>query len=433
MFAAIHLPGNASTPDELLNLGLHFSPEVEQTSRDTIAFSIGALRRLLGSPYQIASEICRYGNERKLRANLAIAANPDTAILLSRNFSGVTLVTPGEEKSKLAPLPVASLFAHDPELNPQLLETLGRWGIKTCGELSLLPATGITERMGNTGAYLHGLAAGEIRRPLRLASVTTSYEAGMDLEHSLALLEPLLFLLGRVLGDLCDRLRTQSVAARLMHAKFRLEGQKEYHCELEFPVPLAEHHTLLKLLQLHLERHAPPAPVVGFTVRLEPTSPKQLQGGMFLPPTPAPDKLQITLARISGMVGKENVGSPVLSNSHRPDAFQLSMPAITGELAATPLMEQQAGEETLRLAIRLFRPALSASVKVNDSAPYRLTANGVKGVVLRFAGPWKTSGEWWAPTAWSREEWDVALDDGALYRIYQETQSKSWFVEGVYD
>jgi protein ImuB len=109
------------------------------------------------------------------------------------------------------------------------------------------------------------------------------------------------------------------------------------------------------------------------------------------------------------------------------------MPAITGEFAPTPPIGKQTGEETLRLAIRLFRPALSAKVKVNDSAPHRVTANGVKGVVLRFAGPWKTSGEWWAPTAWSREEWDVALDDGALYRIYQETQTRSWFVEGVYD
>ena len=433
MFAAIHLPGNPSAEKELLNLGLQFSPQVEQTSRDTVAFSIAPLRRLLGSPYQIASEICRCGNERKLRANLAIAANPDTAILLSRNFSGVTLVTPGEEKIKLARLPVSALFAHDIAIDPHLLETLGRWGIKTCGELSDLPVTGVTERMGNAGVYLRGLAAGEIRRPLRLASLATSYEAGMELEGSLGLLEPLLFLLGRVLGDLCDRLRTQSVAARLLHAKFRLEEQKEYNCELEFPVPLAEHQTLLKLLQLHLERHAPPAPVIGFTVRLEPTTPKQMQGGMFVPPTPTPDKLQITLARISGMVGKENVGSPVLSNTHRPDAFHLSMPAITGEFAPTPPIEKQTGEETLRLAIRLFRPALSAKVKVNDSAPHRVTANGVKGVVLRFAGPWKTSGEWWAPTAWSREEWDVALDDGALYRIYQETQTRSWFVEGVYD
>jgi protein ImuB len=154
---------------------------------------------------------------------------------------------------------------------------------------------------------------------------------------------------------------------------------------------------------------------------------------MFLPPTPAPDKLQITLARIGGMVGKENVGSPILSNTHRPDAFQLRMPVISDEFGPPSLAETETRADSLRLAIRLFRPARSARVRVNDSAPQRVMADGIKGVVLRSAGPWKTSGEWWAPTAWSREEWDVALDDGALYRIYQETQTRSWFVEGVYD
>jgi protein ImuB len=433
VFVSIHLPGNLYAGEALLNLSLQFSPEVEQTSQDTVVFSIAPLRRLLGSPYQIASEIGRYGNERKLQANLAIAADPDTAILLSRNLCGVTLVTPGDEKSKLAPLSVSALFEHQAGFDPHLLETLRRWGIKTCGELADLPETGMAERMGKAGVYLRDLAAGKVRRPLRLFSFSTSYEEGMDLENSLSLLEPLLFLLGRVLGDLCDRLRAQSMAARLLWAKFRLDGQKEYNCELEFPVPLAEHQTLLKLLQLHLERHALPAPVIGFTLKLEPVEPKRLQGGIFLPPTPAPDKLQITLARISGMVGKENVGSPVLLNTHRPDAFQLESPAISNELNQTPLAQKETGGETLRLAIRLFRPALTAKVKLSDAAPQKVMANGIKGVVLRFAGPWKTSGEWWAPTAWSREEWDVALDDGALYRIYQETQTRSWCVEGIYD
>jgi len=184
---------------------------------------------------------------------------------------------------------------------------------------------------------------------------------------------------------------------------------------------------------LHLERHAPPGPVKGFTLKLEPVEPKRLQTGIFLPPTPPPDKLQVTLARIAGMVGKENVGSPVLLNTHRPDAFQLRMPAVDDGCSPTPLVEKQPAGETLRLAIRLFRPALNAKVKLNDSTPEKLIANGIKGIVLRFAGPWNTSGEWWAPTAWSREEWDVALDDGALYRIYQETQARSWFVEGIYD
>ena len=54
-------------------------------------------------------------------------------------------------------------------------------------------------------------------------------------------------------------------------------------------------------------------------------------------------------------------------------------------------------------------------------------------MVTRSAGPWKTSGEWWAPTAWNHEEWDVALDDGALYRIYQEMQTREWYVHAIYD
>jgi protein ImuB len=433
VFAAIHLPGKNSAENEPLNLALQFSPQVEQTSTDTVTFSIAPLRRLLGSPYQIASEICRYGHERKLCANLALAANPDTAILLSRNLFGVTLVTSGDEGNKLATLPISALFEHRTNFDPHLLEILQRWGVKTCGELARLPEKGLAERMGKPGVYLRSLAAGEVHRPLRLTSFTPTYETSMDLENSVTLLEPLLFLLGRALRELCGRLRTQSMAARLLQAQFRLEGQKEYNCELEFPVPLTEYGTLLKLLQLHLERHSPSAPIVGFTVKLQPTEPKLLQGGIFRPPAPAPDKLQVTLARIGSMVGNENVGSPIVLNTHRPDAFQLKMPAVEGELTLPSPAKAERHEETLRLAIRIFRPALSAIVKVNASVPQKLMAGGIKGSVIRSAGPWKTSGEWWAQTAWSREEWDVALDDGALYRIYQEMQTRSWFVEGVYD
>ena len=176
MFVSLHLPDHQSASEELLKLSLQFSPEVEQTSTDTVVFSIAPLRRLLGSPYQIASEICRYGEERKLQANLAIAANPDTAILLSRNLRGVTLVTPGDEKSKLAPLPVSALFEHHTDFDPHLLETLARWGIKTCGEIADLPETGMAERMGKAGVYLRSLAAGKVLycKQFRTKSSTSS-------------------------------------------------------------------------------------------------------------------------------------------------------------------------------------------------------------------------------------------------------------------
>ena len=411
-----------------------FSPMIEQTCSNTVVFSIEPLRKLIGSPHQIASEICRAGYEQKLEANLAITSNPDTAILLARHFAGVTLVTPGEEKFKVAPIPITALFSHDMRVDAKLLETFQRWGVKTCEDLAALPENGLSERLGAPAVYLHNLARGTIERPLRISAPLTIYEETMQLEHPLDTLEPLLFLLASTLKDLCRALHTQSMAARTLEVQFELERHAPYRCELEFPIPLEESQTLLKLLQLHLERHPPEAAIVAFTIRLEPAEPRRVQGGIFLPPTPPADKLQITLARIGALVGTENVGTPRLLNTHRPDAFEMT-PWIASAAAflQQTVNEQSESQQVLRLAMRLFRPALHAHVRLAASAPKDVVAPSVKGKVIQCAGPWKTSGEWWARTAWKREEWDVALDDGALYRIYQQMETHEWYVHGVYD
>jgi protein ImuB len=432
LYACVHVEQYGGLPAEtvaalLLDLGLEFSPEVEETAAGTIVFSIVPLRKLIGSPHQIASEICRAGYERKLQASLAVASNPDAAILLARHFPGVTLVTPGEERRKLGGIPLAKLFAMDSSFEGALLQVLHRWGVKTCEDLAVLPESGVAERLGQSGIRLRQLARGSVQRPLRLSGMPTAYEQRRELDDSLHLLEPLLFLLGSVLTELCGKLRAQSRAARLLEIVLELEENRPYTAKLEFPVALDNAITILKLLQLHLERHPPAAPIKAFTLRLEPVAPRRVQGGIFLPPTPQADKLQLTLARIAGLVGTGNVGTPRLLNTHRPDAFEmLPMPATNSE-------EEEAKPEVLRLAMRLFRPALQATVQVVQLAPKLIVAAGVKGKVTQHAGPWKTAGEWWAATAWSREEWDVALDDGALYRIYQESASREWFVHGVYD
>ncbi len=100
MYACLHVMREAEA-SLLYDLAREFSPVVEQTDPTTVVFSIDPLRKLMGSPYQIASEISRAGYERKIEATLAMASNPDTAILLAWNFGGVTLVTPGEERQKL--------------------------------------------------------------------------------------------------------------------------------------------------------------------------------------------------------------------------------------------------------------------------------------------------------------------------------------------
>jgi protein ImuB len=422
VYACLYAPG--SVPAALLDLAMEFSPYVERSSGDTVVFCIDPLRKLLGSPYQIASEISRAGYARKLQANLAVASNPDTAILLARHLKGVTLVAPGEEQRKLAPLSLVALT-----VDRAMLEILLRWGVKTCEDLAVLPEPGVAERLGLGGVYLRNLALGAIHRPLQIPAETSNYERRVALEHPVALLEPLLFLFSRELADICSLLRSQSRAARLLETTMDLEGRPAYRAVLEFPVPVTDHRTILKLLQLHLERHAPEAQIVAFQLRIEPVEPRRVQGGLFLPATPLPDKLQVTLARIAGMVGEENVGTPQLLNTHRADAFRMA----SLNFLVAPQAEDVPPGDVLRLVIRVYRPALEARVRLVELTPKDVRAVGVKGTVVRSAGPWKTSGEWWADTAWSREEWDVALDDGGLYRIYQEAQTRDWFVQGIYD
>ncbi len=429
MYACLHLSGTSNIEQNLLDLAREFSPEVEQTSIDTVVFSIAPLRTILGSCHQIASEICRRGYEWKLQAHLAVAANPDTAILLARHIPGVTLVTPGEESSALASLPLEDLFTHDQPLDPSFLSTLQQWGLKTCEDLAALPETGIVERLGMTGVYLRNLALGRLNRPLHVAAQETNYEERMVLDYPLDRLEPLLFLFGRVLSDFCRRLRSQSQAARILEARLFLDRKQEYQCSLEFPVPLTESRTMLKLLQLHLERHSPGALVLGFTLRVDPVEPRRAQGGLFLPPTPQPDKLQVTLARIAGLVGEDKVGTPQLVDTFRPDAFHLMT------VGKAPLQQESddSKRQILRLSMRIFRPAIKARVHMVNSVPKQIVAAGMKGRILESSGPWKTSGEWWSSCAWTREEWDVEIDDGALYRIYCELPTYNWYVHGVYD
>jgi protein ImuB len=94
-------------------------------------------------------------------------------------------------------------------------------------------------------------------------------------------------------------------------------------------------------------------------------------------------------------------------------------------------------------------------VAVENGRPARVTTDRrgfVGGSVVRCAGPWRTSGEWWlgkpevrslkseglqAPDSrlqtWNRDEWDVALSDGAVYRIFQDRDTDAWFIEAIVD
>ena len=206
-----------------------------------------------------------------------------------------------------------------------------------------------------------------------------------------------------------------------------LENRTEHLRELHLPVPMRQSKAILKLLQLDLEAHAPKAAIVAVRLTLKPVSPRHVQNGIFLPPTPSPDKLEVTLTRIRALVGEKNVGVPELLNTHRPAPFQL-----VPRQPDTQLRLQHPAPCTPRIAFRYFSPPLAAQVQFDQGHPLRLAAGAIRGNVITYAGPWRSSGDWWSCNPWDRDEWDVSLNDGSLYRIYRDPR-EAWFIEGTYD
>ena len=437
MFACIHAV-IVPAADALTSLAARFSPRYEAASADTVVFDISPLRRIMGSPESIASEIARRAHEIKIQGNIAIAAAPDTAILAARHLPGVTMIPPGSESRALGALSIAVL-----PVNPETLAVLDSWGVRTVAAFQQLPQAGVLERLGSHGLHALRLVRGEIRRPLRPVAEGASYEERVETEHPVSLLEPLSFLISRLLNELCARLRAQSRATSEIRLTLDLEktadvdGKAQHTRRLQLPFASHDPRVFLKLLQLDLEAHPPQAPVVALTMSVTPVEPRALQNGLYAPPSPEPEKLELTLGKIRQMVGGDRVGTPELLDTHRPDAWRLlASPSAATTGPQMSIATPGTREFGVRLAFRYFRPPLAARVELDNRVPGRVFAKGVYGNVTSVSGPWRSSGDWWNILTWNREEWDVALNGGGLYRLYStrvEASSPAWFLEGVYD
>jgi protein ImuB len=419
MFASLHGAGN------LTALAFEFSPVVERSAPDTVTLDASGLDRLFGFPQDIAAAMAHRAAEMGVRANVAMASNPDAAICAARGFAGVSIVPHGDEAKFLGELPLALLGP-----SPALLETLERWGIRRFRELAALPLLGIAERLGPQGLRLRELARGEAERTLMPLQEPLRFEEEIELEYPVELLEPLAFLLARLFNGLTTRLATRALATDELRLRFKLENRVEYRRTLRLPTPSLDGKAFLKLAQLDLAAHPPPAPVIHVRVEMNPVRPRAAQSGLFVPAAPEPVKLELTLARIRAIVGEGRVGSPELMDTHRPDAFR--MVAASDALARLP-SERKSADKGVRptLAFRIFRPPRAARVALDSGQPGFVAAQGIRGKVVERAGPWRTSGDWWTRDPWSRDEWDIALSDGALYRLY--CAPGGWFVEGSYD
>ena len=506
-----------SAHQALLDCAQSFSPRIEDFAPDTLLLDLSGLETLFGSLPKIAREISCCAYSLGLQTNVAVASTLDSALLAAHGFSGVTVIPEGKESQVLGSLPVEVLFSNqaDSEQTEEFLGTFRRWGIHKFRDLAALPEIALTERLGQAGLDLQRKARGASIRDLVPCDPPLVFEEAIEVEYPIVLLEPLAFLLNRMLEQLCARLRGRSLAVQELRLELMLENNflrepepalseaegcpswsinettkdtKLHEGEhknnigvappfrpflakgginngeqgnifqriIRLPVPLLDPKIFLKLLQLDLNANPPGAPITKIHLRIEPAKPRPAQNGLFIPSSPEPEKLELTLARINGIVGDGRAGSPLLLDTHRRDAFEMRhfTPSDSGSwgngrparrnqhLAHLAMREQSTLDhltDSLITALRIFRPSIN--VRINYSQGHlshirSLKGRQISGDILWSAGPWRSSGDWWEHDEWMRDEWDIAVQekDGiVLYRLVHDLTSGRWLLEGSYD
>jgi protein ImuB len=418
MYACLHAPGNLPL---LTECARGFSPHIEEIPPDTVVFDVRGLASLYGPPESLAREI---GRRAGMPVGIAIAPNPDAAVHAARGFRGTTVIEAGKEAAALATLPLNLLGG-----SPETAELLHLWGIRTFGDFAKLPPLGVAARLGDEGVELQRLARGEGCRQLRPIEDPLEFQAETELDYPVDLIEPLAFVIAALLDEVCAVLAVRSLVTNEIRLRLQLENAPEHATSLKLPVPMLDRKAFLRMLQLDLSGRPPVAPVLKVHLAAEPVKPRRTQHGLFVPSSPEPEKLELTVARVRHLVGQDRVGTPEICDTHRPDAFVMrAFAPASASMAAT-----EEAPALPRLCLRRFRPPRYAQVLVVNQQPVRVTSQSLQGRVVVAKGPWRTSGEWWRQDAWNRDEWDVALETGGIYRIFQEIDSGRWFVEGSYD
>ena len=498
MFAALYAP-SVPTP-ALIDVARLFTPRFEQLGglpgRTVVLLDAAGLSRLFGSAQDLGEHLRDAVSKLSpgdTNPRIALASTQTAATLLALGTPGLTVVMPGKEAVALASLSVSVLDQfeklsasahHDntpgglrrdagPEvsaggwhhprgthqasrgkaraLDNRLLEILGKWGIRTLGALSALAGPDVHERLGERGAQWQSLARGLDTRPMVPWVDEVPFEAALELEWPIEGLEPLSFVLARLLEPLAERLERADRGAAVLYTSLRLTSRTVTTRSLQLPAPMRDPKTLRTLILLDLESHPPDAPIDSVRVCIEPTPAKITQWTLLERAQPAPEQVTTLIARLSALMGDSHVGSPQLVDTWKPGAF--AMTAFHPAESRTSPVTAPVQHDVMTSALRRFRFPIPTRVVVSEGRPARVQTDRqgfTSGAIVQAAGPWRTSGEWWLETGrqadrptgqqgssreggWDRDEWDVAMADGTVYRLVVEREVGQWFLEGVID
>src|SRR6202011_1570361 len=216
----------------------------------------------------------------------------------------------------------------------ETIAILHKWGIHTLGQLAALNKEELRNRLGSDAVRLWERANGTATRLLKFVQPPEAFDESFEFDHEIETAEPLLFMLRRFLEQLALRLSSIYLVAKELTLRISFSNSQQdeptnasaartYERVFKIPQPTNDVDLLFRMLQTHLENFKSEHPIVAVALTAQPIRPASQQFGLFETALRNPQQLYETLARLSALLGSDRVGTPVLEETHRPDAFRM--------------------------------------------------------------------------------------------------------------
>ncbi len=345
-----------------------------------------------------------------------------------------TVVPRGGEAAFLAPLPIELLPAED-----DVLAMLRALGLHTLGDFAALPPPTVGRRFAGAGADLQALARGEGPALLTPFSPVESIREDIAVDHEIASVEPLSFVLRPIADRACERLRGRGSAAASLRLRLGGPGETSTEIELSPSRPITTGRAIADLARAHLAERTLAHPVTELALEIvdeaEPESESPDLFDRFDRRDADPEAVDAAIARLRSVFGEDAACAGELVDTHRPeDAYRL-VPFSPPRRPRRSRREPERTAPPLPVALTETAGALRL-VEPPAPQPADLSCVDVEGRrrrVVAARGPSRIEGDWWSEVPIERDYYEVETDDGGRYWIFRDRRGGRYYLHGVFD
>jgi len=388
-----------------------FTPTVALEFPEGVLLEVAGSLKLFGGLASLVERLRRGLAEMGWSAAFAGAPTPRAAFWLVLDGREKFVGSLEKIEPALAALSVEVLRRDDE--TQAALETIG---VRTLGELRMLPRNGLARRFGQRLLDDLDRALGRLPDPRNLFVPSARFRAGIELPAEVAQAEALLFAVRRLIVQLSGFLAARSggVQRFVLGLKHRDRAATEIAIGLVAPSRDAEHFTLL--VRERLSRLTLAEPVREIVLQAADILP--LAGsnfGLLLEQGKPPGNWEHLVERLRARLGGEAVRGIASQAEHRPERA-----GVIADLDEKQL-ELDFGDRPFWL-LEAPRPLAEIGAVPHHDGPLEL-----------LVGPERIESGWWDGGDIARDYFVARMCNEALVWIYRERRGEGgWYLHGVF-